>query len=82
MTSIPTRELDQAASRLPLDVPGTRPKAAAGTVLSARGLTKSYGTGMWPRRRRLSVLRGADVELAPGEVVGLVGERTARARAP
>ena len=29
---------------------------------------------MWPRRRTVEVLRGADVALAPGEVVGLVGE--------
>ncbi len=41
-----------------------------GTVLSARGLTTSYTTGIWPRRRRLSVLRRAE----PGELVELVGE--------
>ncbi|MDN3027117.1 ATP-binding cassette domain-containing protein [Streptomyces sp. S.PB5] len=29
---------------------------------------------MWPWRRRAEVLRGADVPLAPGEVVRLVGE--------
>ena len=29
---------------------------------------------MWPRRRRQRVLRGADLTLKPGEVVGLVGE--------
>jgi ABC-type multidrug transport system ATPase subunit len=74
MTSLPTTEMDQAGSGSPLDAPGTRPQAAAGTVLSARGLTKFYATGIWPRRRRVSVLRGADVELAPGELVGLVGE--------
>jgi ABC-2 type transport system ATP-binding protein len=43
-------------------------------LLSARGITKSYTRGMWPRRRSLRVLRGADVVLRPGEIVGLVGE--------
>lgn len=43
-------------------------------VLTATGLTKEYRTGMWPRRRRLQVLQGADLELRRGEIVGLVGE--------
>jgi len=43
-------------------------------ALEARGVTKTYRTGWWPRRRVKSVLRGADVQLWPGEVVGLVGE--------
>jgi len=43
-------------------------------VLVARGVTKTYRTGWWPRRRVKPVLRGADVRLWPGEVVGLVGE--------
>jgi ABC-type multidrug transport system ATPase subunit len=43
-------------------------------VLEAEGVTKTYRTGWWPRRRVNPVLRGADVQLWPGEVVGLVGE--------
>ena len=43
-------------------------------VLEARGVTKTYRTGWWPRRRVKPVLRGADLQLWPGEVVGLVGE--------
>ncbi len=43
-------------------------------VLRAQGVTKSYRRGVWPRRRELQVLRGADLELCAGEVVGLVGE--------
>lgn len=43
-------------------------------VLEAHGLTKTYRAGMWPRRRTLRVLNGADVLLRAGEVVGLVGE--------
>jgi len=56
----------------------TRPDArAAGTdvaVLAAQGITKSYRRGLWPVRRRRQVLRDADIALARGEVVGLVGE--------
>jgi ABC-2 type transport system ATP-binding protein len=44
------------------------------SVLTARGVTKSYTAGLWPRRRSLRVLRGADIDLQKGEVVGLVGE--------
>ncbi len=43
-------------------------------VLSARDVTKSYTAGLWPRRRALRVLRGADLDLRAGEIVGLVGE--------
>ena len=74
MTPTPTSEADQAPSGSRRDRSKGPPQAAAETVLSARGLTKSYATGIWPRRRRLSVLRGADVDLGRGEIVGLVGE--------
>jgi ABC-type multidrug transport system ATPase subunit len=47
------------------------------TVLEARGVTKTYRRGVWPRRRSLAVLRGADIVMYPGEVVGLVGENGA-----
>jgi ABC-type multidrug transport system ATPase subunit len=43
-------------------------------VLEARGIVKTYRAGWWPRRRAKPVLRGADLCLQPGEVVGLVGE--------
>lgn len=43
-------------------------------VLTAEGLWKSYRRGWWPRRRTLQVLKGADLTMAPGEIVGLVGE--------
>lgn len=48
--------------------------AGGSAVLTARGVTKAYTTGIWPRRRRLQVLTDADLELRRGEVVGLVGE--------
>ena len=44
------------------------------SMLRADGIRKSYRRGLWPRRRTVEVLRGADLALAPGEVVGLVGE--------
>ena len=43
-------------------------------VLRAAGITKGFRTGWWPRRRTREVLTGADLELHPGEIVGLVGE--------
>lgn len=45
-----------------------------GPLLAATGVSKAYTSGIWPRRRRRPVLRGADLELYRGEVVGLVGE--------
>ncbi|HET8659211.1 MAG TPA: ABC transporter ATP-binding protein [Micromonosporaceae bacterium] len=52
----------------PVAGPVTRP------VLAARGIEKVYRRGVWPLRRTLPVLRGVDLVLYPGEVVGLVGE--------
>lgn len=50
--------------------------ASAGdrVVLAAAGIAKSYRRGVWPVRRPVRVLTGADITLRPGEVVGLVGE--------
>jgi ABC-2 type transport system ATP-binding protein len=45
-----------------------------GPVLVATGIEKSYRRGIWPARRDRPVLRGADLTLGRGEVVGLVGE--------
>src|SRR6266508_3880734 len=47
---------------------------AAAPVLTAEGIEKGYRRGVWPVRRSLPVLRGVDLALYPGEVVGLVGE--------
>ena len=51
-----------------------RAAAPSRTTLEASGIEKSYRRGMWPRRRAVPVLRGVDLVLTPGEVVGLVGE--------
>ena len=42
---------------------------AATPVLSVRGLVRTYPSG----QKRLEVLRGVDLDIAPGEIVGLVG---------
>jgi len=52
-----------------LAAPGT-----PSTVLEADGVRKSYRRGVWPVRRTQPVLRGVDIALGAGEVVGLVGE--------
>ena len=46
-------------------------------VLVASGIEKSYRRGPWPVRRATPVLRGVELTLYPGEVVGLVGENGA-----
>jgi ABC-2 type transport system ATP-binding protein len=43
-------------------------------VLRVQGLVKSFHRGLPPRRRTIEVLKGADLEIRPGELVGLVGE--------
>ena len=62
------------AGGLALARDGPAVSAVACPVLRAQGITKSYRRGRGPRRRHLEVLRGADLELCAGEVVGLVGE--------
>ena len=44
------------------------------SVLRAAGVRKAYQRGLWPVRRTQPVLRGVDLRLGAGEVVGLVGE--------
>lgn len=43
-------------------------------LLTASAIEKAFRRGLWPSRRSQPVLQGADLELFPGEVVGLVGE--------
>jgi ABC-2 type transport system ATP-binding protein len=62
--------MNTIAVRAPTDVPAT----AATPVLAAHGIEKAYRRGLWPARRAHQVLRGVDLTLGSGEVVGLVGE--------
>ena len=48
--------------------------AVATPLLRAAEIEKSYRRGVWPARHSQPVLKGADLTLYPGEVVGLVGE--------
>ena len=42
--------------------------------MRVRGLRKSFHRGLPPRRRTIEVLKGADLQIDAGELVGLVGE--------
>ena len=44
------------------------------SLLTAESIEKSFRRGVWPFSHRYQVLRGVDLTLRPGEVVGLVGE--------
>lgn len=54
--------------------PVARLDPARRCVLRVAGLRKSFHRGLPPRRRRIEVLKGADMEIGAGELVGLVGE--------
>lgn len=43
-------------------------------VLHVEGVTKSFGRGVWPARKHVHVLKGVDLAVRSGEMVGLVGE--------
>jgi len=50
------------------------PHTGTRLVLAAAGIVKSYRRGVWPWRKSVDVLRGVELTMVPGEVVGLVGE--------
>jgi ABC-2 type transport system ATP-binding protein len=53
---------------------GTAVPRRVAPVMTATGIEKSYRRGVWPLRQSHPVLRGAELALDPGEVVGLAGE--------
>ena len=65
---------DDTTSGPPVVSPPSEPSGHDAAVLTAVGLEKAYRRGWWPRRHRVQVLRGVDLELFPGQVVGLIGE--------
>ena len=52
----------------------SQPPVDASAVLAVDGITKAFRSGPPWHRRRVEVLRGAVLEVRPGELVGLVGE--------
>lgn len=58
------------------DVPGNSPttRTQGGEVLNASAIWKTYRRGLWPRRQTFPVLKGSELALTAGEIVGLVGE--------
>lgn len=62
--------VEAASTSGPMGSPGAPTGNASGApAISARGITKSYG--------HLQALRGADLDLRPGEVLALVGDNGA-----
>ncbi len=53
---------------------GSKPRSEAAPLLIVSEVTKSFRHGLWPVGSRVQILRGASLEVRPGELVGLVGE--------
>lgn len=68
--------LEETSPERPGDAPASRMASSRqpAPILVASGIEKTYPRGVWPLRHPYRVLRGADLSLYPGEVVGLVGE--------
>lgn len=58
----------------PAPAPRQGGRAPASRALVVEGVEKAFHRGIWPRRHRIEVLRGASLEVRAGELVGLVGE--------
>jgi ABC-type multidrug transport system ATPase subunit len=65
---------DQAPATTSTSAQETRQAESGVPVLRAAGVEKGFHRGVPPRRRRIEVLKGADLEVRRGELVGLVGE--------
>ncbi|HEX5613744.1 MAG TPA: ABC transporter ATP-binding protein [Acidimicrobiia bacterium] len=69
------RRVATESPRAPADVPPRSPRAVP--LLSVRGLTKSFAVHSTVLRRTIGSVRavdGIDLDIAPGETLGLVGE--------
>jgi ABC-type multidrug transport system ATPase subunit len=54
--------------------PSERSRPEGHSVLRVVGVRKGFQRGIWPLRRTVEVLKGADLEVYAGQLVGLVGE--------
>jgi ABC-type glutathione transport system ATPase component len=61
---------------------GSRPASDTAPLLIVSEVTKSFRHGLWPVGTRVQILRGASLEVRPGELVGLVGPYACRRRLP
>src|SRR4051812_3822121 len=73
MLVVSTREVAMNTTIAPTASTGAAERQTA-PVLTVDSVEKAYRRGLWPVRRTHQVLRGVHLTLAPGEVVGLVGE--------
>ena len=72
-----TRELVASVLRLDAAAPADRAQHAQPPLVEAQGLGHVYRTGGWWRGRAAdaaAALRGVDLMLRPGEVLGVIGE--------
>lgn len=69
----PPGDSDEASAAGP-EASSRAPRERSSQVLTARDVTKAFRRGPVWHRRRVSVLAGASLEVARGELVGLVGE--------
>ena len=68
---------EREAGGMPVDTATTQEeglRSGSQPVLRVAGVEKSFHRGIWPRRRTIEVLKGADLQVEAGELVGLVGE--------
>jgi len=67
--------MEQSTSKIePGEVRPAEPDSKGTEVLRAVRIRKGFRQGIPPFRKRTDVLRGADLEIGRGEMVGLVGE--------
>src|SRR5680860_1457995 len=71
--TIPRRVSMQPVPAQPQDLT-VEPSVSASAVLTVDAVTKAFGHGPPWHRLRVEVLRGASLQIHPGELVGLVGE--------
>lgn len=59
---------------VPSLIPPARERRAEGSILELKGVTKTYITGTWPRKKQVRAIGDVSLKVAEGETVGIVGE--------